>query len=161
MAFDFLFDGKSVTTATFTVEVDGVPIGRFTEVNGLEVSLETEEFKEGGVNGYTHHLPTRLSWPNITLKRGITFENLLLVWFEETVGPKFATTGKTGKPRTVAITLVSSTGDRLRAWELQDAYPVKWTGPTFAADGNEVATEQLEIAHSGFTSKSNPLAGLL
>jgi phage tail-like protein len=161
MPFDFLYDGANVTSATFSVEVDGVPIGRFTEVSGLEVSLETEEFQEGGVNDFTHHFPTRLTWPNITLKRGITFENLLLVWFEDSVGPKFAQTGKAGKARTVAIKLISSKGRTLRSWELSDAYPVKWTGPQFAADSTDFATEQLEIAHSGFTSQTSLLGGLL
>ena len=161
MPFDFLFDKANITSASFSVEVDGIPIGRFTEVGGLEVQLETEEYVEGGTNGFTHHLPTRLTWPNITLKRGITFENLLLVWFEDSVGPKFAQTGKAGKARTVAIKLVSTTGRTLRTWELQDAYPVKWTGPTFASDSTDFATEQLEIAHSGFTSQSSLLGGLL
>jgi phage tail-like protein len=160
MPFDFLYDGANATSATFTVEVDGVPIGRFTEVNGLEVTLETEEFKEGGVNDYVHHLPTRLSWPNITLKRGITFENLLYTWFSSSVGKKFARTGKAGASRSVAITLVSATGKRLRSWELEDAYPVKWTGPTFATESSDFATEQLEIAHSGFTATTPLLGGL-
>ena len=154
MPLDFLYDKAGTSNATFSVDIDKVPIGRFTEVSGLEVSLETEEFKEGGVNGHTHHLPTRLVWPNITLKRGITFENLLLVWFEESVGPKFASTGKAGSSREVAINLISSTGKTLRTWTLHDAYPVKWTGPSFAADSNDFATEQLEIAHSGFTSQT-------
>jgi len=161
MPFDFLYDKANITSASFSVEVDGIPIGRFTEVNGLEVQLQTEEYVEGGANGFTHHLPTRLTWPNITLKRGITFENLLLVWFENSVGPKFAQTGKAGKPRTVAIKLVSTTGRSLRTWELQDAYPIKWTGPTFASDSTDFATEQLEIAHSGFTSSTSLLGGLL
>jgi phage tail-like protein len=160
MVMDPLYDKAGATGAAFVVEVARVPLGRFTEVTGLEVALETEEFREGGMNGQTHHLPTRLNWTNITLKRGITFENLLLSWFERCVGPDFASTGKAGDSAEVAISLLSSTGSRLRTWVLHDAYPVKWTGPTFAADNNDVATEQLEIAHSGFTSATNLFASL-
>ena len=45
-------------------------------------------------------------------------------------------------------------GQRLRRWNLVDAFPVKWTGPTFAASGSESLSEELEIAHHGFTSGS-------
>jgi len=51
------------------------------------------------------------------------------------------------------LTLIGPAGARLRAWEFIDAFPVKWRGPEFAADSNEAATEQLEIAHHGFRAK--------
>ena len=58
--------------------------------------------------------------------------------------------------RSAAITLLALDGTRLRAWNLADAFAVKWTGPSFAAVGaNGAATEELEIAHHGFQS-ANP-----
>ena len=46
------FDADRVTGATFLVEVDGVEIGRFMEVTGLEVEVGVESIEEGGENGY-------------------------------------------------------------------------------------------------------------
>ena len=39
---------------------------------------------------------------------------------------------------------------RLRKWNVVDALPVRWTGPSFASDATGAAVEELEIAHHGF-----------
>src|SRR5690554_8014475 len=68
------------TTGAFLMEVDGVTVGRFTEVTGLQVQVEMETFNEGGMNGFVRHLPRRMTWPNLVLKRGLTKDNNLLAW---------------------------------------------------------------------------------
>ena len=79
------FDKQRVTASTFLFEVDGVEIGRFMEVGGLEVTVAVEEIEEGGENNYVHKLPGRMTWPNITLKRGITQNDTLLDLAEQVV----------------------------------------------------------------------------
>ena len=37
----------------------------------------------------------------------------------------------------------------LQTWTFADAFPVRWTGPSFAADSSSIAVESLEIAHAG------------
>jgi len=143
-------DLDDATTATFVFEVDGVNIGSFMEVSGLEVSIETEDINEGGENGFVHKLPGRMSWPNITLKRGVTRADELLKWLNESSGEKFAANGNKLTRKSAAITLVDRTGKRMMAWDFVDAFPIKWTGPTFAADSADAPAESLEIAHHGF-----------
>ena len=149
---DKFFDER-ITTATFLFEVDGLEIGQFMEVNGLEVEVSVESVEEGGENGFVHRLPGRMSWPNITLKRGVTQSNNLLDWLNKSSGEKFASGGNTLTRSSAAITLLGPSQKRLRAWEFVDVFPVKWKGPEFAADSNGAATEQLEIAHHGFKAK--------
>jgi len=36
-------------------------------------------------------------------------------------------------------------------WTLNDAFPVKWVGPTFKSGEAAVAIESLEFAHHGIT----------
>ncbi len=115
---------------------------------GMSTSVETIE--EGGQNGFTHRLPGRMTWPNITLKRGITQSDNLFTWMTKSSGEQFAAAGNTLTRSTAAITLLGPAGRRLRAWEFVDAFPVKWSGPDFAATATDVATETLEIAHHGF-----------
>lgn len=141
---------NDASSATFLFEVDGVDMGSFHEVSGLEVSIETEDIQEGGQNSYTHKLPGRMSWPNITLKRGITKQDSLLKWLNESSGEKFSSNGNKLVRKSAAITLVDRTGTRLRSWSFIDAYPVKWTGPSFAATSTDAANEELEITHHGF-----------
>lgn len=144
------FEAQRVTSATFLFEVDEIEIGRFSEVRGLEVSVETEDVQEGGQNGFVHKLPGRMTWPNITLTRGITSSDALLAWLNESSGEQFAVKGNKLKRKTAAITLVGPAGKRLRSWNFEGAFPVKWTGPTFAAASTDAAVEELEIAHHGF-----------
>lgn len=147
------FYGQRTHSATFLVEVDGVEIGWFTEVSGLQVDVEVEDIQEGGENGYTHKLPGRMTWPNIVLKRGVTQNDALLTWLNKSSGEGFAAAGNKLKRSSAAITLLAADGKRLRAWNFDGAFPVKWTGPSFAASSTDMAVEELEIAHHGFRAR--------
>lgn len=140
------------TAATFLIEVDGYTIGRFLEVSGLAINVEVEEYKEGGENGFVHKFPGRLTWPNITFKKGVTKSDTFMSWLQTSVGTGAA--GRSGQitRTTAAITLLSPRGSRLRKWNVVDAFPVRWTGPNFSTSSSEVAIEELEIAHHGFTA---------
>src|SRR5690606_34223174 len=96
---------KSPYSATFIVEIDGKAAGRFTQVNGLQVSVEVEEVTEGGQNGFVHKLPGRMSWPNIRLTRGITQNDVFLKWLNESSGSGFTAAGNKVGRATVAITM--------------------------------------------------------
>ena len=50
-------------------------------MHGLAVEVEVKEYNEGGINDYVHKLPTRIKYPNLVLKRGVTYEDALLDWF--------------------------------------------------------------------------------
>ena len=136
-------------TALFLFEVDGVDIGSFMEVSGLEVSVETQDVAEGGQNSFVHKLPGRMTWPNITLKGGITKQDALLKWLNESSGETFSANRNSLTRKSAAITLLDRAGKRLISWNFVDAFPVKWTGPSFASESAVAPTEQLEIAHHG------------
>ena len=139
------------STAFFRVEIDGVEVGNFQEITGLEASIGTEDVEEGGVNGYVHKLPGRMSWPNITLKRGFTNNDALFEWLGDASGSGFAKGGNKTPRKTAAVILLDGSGKQLRKWSFIDVIPVRWGGPTFAASGAEALVEELEMAHHGFT----------
>jgi phage tail-like protein len=118
-----------------------LPIGRFMECTGISVEVETKEYMEGGSNDFVHKLPTRVKYPNVVLKRGVTHEEALLKWFFES--------RYTPVRREMTITLHGPGGKDVRSWVFTNAYPVKWTGPNLNANSNSVASEQLEIVHNG------------
>jgi phage tail-like protein len=118
-----------------------LPIGRFSECTGISVEVETKEYMEGGSNDFVHKLPTRVKYPNLVLKRGITHEEALLQWFFES---RF-----TPSRYDMTITLMGPGTQEVRSWVFMNAYPVKWTGPNLNAGSNAVASEQLEIVHNG------------
>ncbi len=116
-------------------------IGQFSHCSGLEMSFEMYEYAEGGNNDYVHKLPGRLIFPNLLLSRGLTNSDALLRWFTQT---------KT-KAQTKQVTLTVKSGSNQRQFTFQDAFPVRWTGPTFDTNAPAMGTESLEVAHSGLS----------
>jgi phage tail-like protein len=124
----------------FSVTIGGMTIGEFAKCTGLEVNYEVFEYAEGGQNGFIHKFPGGTRYSNLVLTRGITREAELLNWLL-----KF----QQGETRsTVTVSLLDETGRVMRAWGFSEAFPVRWTGPTLADEG-EAATETLEIGHNG------------
>ena len=139
-------------SGTFLFEVDGVKIGQFSEVTGLSVEVQVEQVEEGGENHFVHKLPGRMSWPNITMKRGVIESDNLFAWLKETSGEGYAGKGNKLQRKTGAITMLALDGTRLRSWNVVDAFAVKWSGPSFDAAATGSVSEELEIAHHGFDS---------
>ena len=135
----------------FIFKIGALQIGAFTEVTGLGVSIDVEELMEGGQNAYTHKLLGRMRWPNIVLKRGLTDSNALFTWLLKFSGEGFNGAANKIKPETGSISVVTPKGEPFRTWSLVDVKPVKWTGPRLAASSRDLAIEELEVCHSGFT----------
>jgi len=133
-------DQQIVTKYLFIVKIPDVDtIGYFSHCSGLELSFDVMEYQEGGNNDFVHRLPGTLRYPNLVLSRGLTEQEALLKWFMAT---------RTEAERK-EITLTLKTGTVERVWTFADAFPVKWTGPTLDAETGDIATETLEIAHTG------------
>jgi phage tail-like protein len=144
-----------ITTADrFLLEVEGVEIGVFREVSGLQVTVDVQEVQEGGQNSYVHKLPARMSWPNIVFKRGLTKSDALFDWLQESSGEGFAGNNNSLSRSTGAVTVLNYLGDRLRSFDLIDVFPVRWKGPDFSVGNSNPLEEELEIAHHGFRSKT-------
>src|SRR6476646_9939501 len=91
----------------FVLEVDGVKIGAFTEVTGLAVTLDIEEIAEGGNNQSTVKVPTRLKWPNLVFKRGITGDNNLFEWMIKSAGDGYEAAGRKLTRHTGTVALMN------------------------------------------------------
>ncbi len=128
--------------ARFRVEIDGLIIAGFSEVSGLQLETETEEYREGGVNDHVHKLPKISKQTNISLKKGITDSDDLWKWYRETVSGNI-------ERKSGCIILIDSEGNDQWRWEFEDAYPVKWEGPALNAGSPATAIETLDLAHNG------------
>ncbi len=142
----------------FLFEVDGVEIGVFREVTGLSVSIQVHEIHEGGQNGFAHKLPGRMSWPNLVFRRGLTQSDALFDWMGKSSGEGYAGNKNTLTRSTGAVTAMDAEGNRLRAWEFADVFPIRWQGPDFEASSATPLEEELEVAHHGFRSKTQSSA---
>lgn len=127
----------------FGVEA-GVTVGYFTEVSGLAMEYEVEEYKEGGVNDFVHKLRGRAKFPNLVLKRGITSSEEFTKWF--------VACREQIERRELTLTMYDHMLTPVRVWGFVGAFPVKWTGPDFKANPDGAAIETIEIAHQGLKS---------
>ncbi len=69
----------------FSVEFEGLggidsPDAFFQEVSGLGVEFEMENRNQGGRNNYTHPIPVRSKYQDVTLKRGLFTNSAVLDW---------------------------------------------------------------------------------
>jgi phage tail-like protein len=136
----------------FRLEIDGIVAAGFSEVTGLEAQMQPEDYQEGGVNGFTHKLPTRFEYPALTLTRGLTDSRDLWQW----VSAALAGQPSPNVRRTVRVYLGDPVGDDVWGgdvwgWAVADAYPVRWAGPELQADQGAVAVETIELTHHGIT----------
>ena len=130
----------------FKIEIDGVTVAAFSEVSGLEMQVKYEEVREGGQNEFVHRLPGRVEYGNLVLKRGYAVSNEFYNWCLSGLNRQ----GKQIQRRNVTVTLVAlGTRANVFGWTFLDAYPVKWSGPSFKASDNGLAVESVELAHRG------------
>lgn len=133
--------GKAVTTIAVNSLTDDIDAG-FNECSGLEMSLEVEEYQEGGVNHLVHKFPTRLTWGRLVLKKGLLASQALWEWMYG-----FAEGDVVRKDG--LISLLDGEGKVHTVWQFQRGLPVKWSGPSLNAQQSAVAFESIEIEHEG------------
>jgi phage tail-like protein len=139
---------KPRPTNHFRLTVGGKEaIGQFREVSGLDSEQEIVEQKEVDANGnpVIVKVPGNLKWSNISLKRGIDTSKGLWEWryMVEQKGPDAARTD-------CILELLDYDGSPIHTYSIHQAWPSKFTGAALNAGSNEIAVEEIQIAHEGF-----------
>ena len=129
----------------FQLEIDGVPLGAFSEASGLTAEGDAVDYREGtDMQSNVRKLVGLRKYTNITLKRGYTQDKSLWQWYANIVN---------GTPdrRNVTIVLMNEAHQPVLRWHAENAWVNKIEGPSFKAAGNEVAMESVELVHEGLT----------
>ena len=132
----------------FKVEFQGIGNDndtRFQSVGGLSVEYDTESIKEGGENRHEHKLPTRSKFSDLTLKRGMLTDSGVITWC------KRALFDREFQPVQILITLLNPEHEPLKSWQINNAWPRKWSVSDLNAAENSVVVETLELSYSFFT----------
>jgi len=127
----------------FHVEIESLVVGGFQEVSGLQSEIEFQEYREGGVNAFTHKFagPVKYS-SNLVLKAGLTDSRGLWEWYCD------VTRGRIVR-KNISVLLLDEDGLEQMRWDFEKAYPVKWVGTDLRGTGSEVAVETIELVHRG------------
>jgi phage tail-like protein len=123
----------------FLVELDGIVQAGFSDVSGFGSNVEVIEYREGGDAATVRKLPGKVSYPDITLKWGITDSRELYDWH-------LAAVNGTIQRKNGSIILLDDTAQEKVRWNFFGAWPSKWDGADFAAKGNDVAIDTLTVS---------------
>lgn len=132
----------------FSVEIDGVNTS-FQEVSGMEVSAELETIIEGGCP-YSHRLPVRLNYNNLRLVNGLIRDEKseFMDWISSFWPNDNIASAKLDNVKDLTISLLGTEdGEPVNTWFVYNAYPVKWSGPSFNAMENTIAIQTVELAY--------------
>lgn len=127
-------------------EVIQVCSGAFSDVTGLEATMEPKAIKEGGNNYGTAQRAGPITFATVVLKRGISTNRNLWQIFNSYASGMFA-------PRLqVVISLLDGNGDTVMGWQLDRAMPVKFKFADLSGKATEVGIEELHLVHEGLSS---------
>jgi len=139
----------------FLVEIEGLIVGGFSKVDGLESTIETQDFSEGGRNGYVHKILKGTMYGPLILSHGLTDNDTLWQWHDRT--RRGVVQRKNG-----TIMLLDAQRAPVTWWNFAEALPIKWTGPAFDASGEaQVAIERIELVHRGIAKPPKSAVGRL
>jgi phage tail-like protein len=117
--------------------------GAFSEISGLEATMEPRAIREGGLNWGAHQRPGAVSFSTVVFKRGITPARDLWWWFELLGSGTYAARLR------AQIQVFDSGGKPAMAWTLRRALPVKFKCADLNARATDVGVEELHIVHEG------------
>src|SRR5262249_54480151 len=102
--------------------ITDVALGGFNECQGLEMSMKVEDYDEGGNNGGTLKFPGRITWSNITLKKGVGSGTALWDWHYRFIEGR-------GSRRDGVIVLLNELRVPNNVWFFRRGLPFKYSGP--------------------------------
>src|SRR6185369_12874073 len=109
----------------FLVEIDGIVQAGFAECSGFGSNVEVVEYREGGDTASVRKLPGKVSYPDLTLKWGMTDSRELYDLHMKAVR------GEIERVSGSVIQLDELGAEKLR-WNFFRAWPSKWDGPAFS-----------------------------
>jgi phage tail-like protein len=127
----------------FRVEIDGLEVAGFSEVQVPEGRIEAVAYREGtDRSSAARLLPGRVEWEPVVLRRGFAGDPALFEWWNELVQGNLSR-------KNVAIVLLDEQRRDVARWLVRRAWPSKLVGPDLRGLGNEVAIDTLELSHEG------------
>ena len=128
-----------------SLSAQGLADAAFSEVGGLEASVDIKGQAEGGRQQGVRQLVGRVNYSNVTLTRGMSRDLFFWRWFNQIVQ------GVHPVPRRDVLIHVMDTdfSRAVAAFVLYRAIPVKLKVGDLNAKNGELLIEEMQIAHEG------------
>jgi phage tail-like protein len=130
--------------------VDAAISGGFSDVTGLEATMEAKTIKEGGRNYGVLQRAGQVTFATVVLKRGLMESRHLWRWWSFWAGADGANNGGWSAAARCHVS-IAMIRDRkpVLGWRLENAMPVKFRAGDLNARGTDVAIEEIHLAHEG------------
>jgi phage tail-like protein len=123
----------------FGVEIEKINRAGFQQVSGLEITVETTEYNEGG-RPSPLKIPGLVKYSDITLRYGVIRDPELFRWIKAVIDGDV-------QRRDGSILQYDATGTEVYRWNFFDAWPTKLTAGEFNAQTSSVMVDVLVLAH--------------
>ena len=128
--------------------------GGFQEVTGLEVTRDKTEYRHGKDRKFVkRQIPAMKSYGDLTLKRGVfRGDHDFFKWWNGETNPE-----EDGTPerREITITMYNAKETPVLVWDIEAAWPYKFTATDLNAESNDVAVETLVLCHEGIKQRTD------
>lgn len=138
--------GDALIAAHVAVELEGKTSGFFTSISGLgsETAVIDHKIIANGHSPVDRKISGRLTWGDITLKRGVTTNLDFWQWRNEVTNGTVGDARKDG-----SVIMYDQEGTEVARWNFEKAWPSKVTGPDASSEGNDIAVEEIVLVHEG------------
>jgi phage tail-like protein len=124
----------------FLVQIDGDTLSGATEVDLPEGRIEIATYREGGDrSNASRRLPGDVEFGALVLRRGFSGDRALFQWWRNVAEGNL-------DRRNVLVLLRDQRGQEVARWSFPNCVPMKYSGPSFRARGNDIAIESIELS---------------
>ncbi len=143
-----------LVSCRFYFEADGITDKQILEVSGLKAESPAAGADKvlgsgKGALNLRQAAPTRVKFESVSVKLVATTNKDLYKWYEDCNKNDGGKSDWKSNRKAASVTVYDQGGDMKARWELQNAYPTKYTGPELSAGSNDVANETLTLVHEG------------
>ncbi len=128
----------------FRVEIEGIQVAGFAEATIPDSTTDPVDYREGTDLPVQRKLSGLTKYGNITLKKGLTDSMDLYEWRKS-----IEDSGAIKARKSMSLILIDEEGNDKVRWDIESAWPTKYSSSGFSAKANEVVIETLEIVHEG------------
>jgi len=143
----------------YRVDIDGIARGGFSEVSGMNLSVDPIEYREGAdLRNTPRKYPGLTKFGNISLKWGVSDDQDFIDWIK-TVAPDNAANPTGIQRKDVTVFLIDDAGNPGVSWQLINAWPVGYNVPDLSGLGGDIAIESVELCCEGLMRIDGAAAG--
>jgi phage tail-like protein len=126
--------------AWFSVEIAGLTIGAFTDVDGLSIEVTVVDVEDAKKDTASRKTPGVAKYGDITLKRKLTADKTFWTW------AKSIRDGATTYRKNGSVVLHNIAGAEIGRWTFTNAWPSKWSGGDLSVDSDDAIDEEITLA---------------